>query len=105
MREGVRHGRRAIPMMAFSEEWPNGIRYCDRIKPLSAETTLGARPGLGNKTCYNIPTAQVLTLGKRGCSLDNGPKVNHSTAKYQIKQKNVKIYVMRVESDPQHYSS
>ena len=67
----------------------------------SVQTTLGTRPGLGNQTFYKIPSDQWLTSGERGCSLDNGPKVNHITAKWQIKQKSLRTYVRHIESSPQ----
>ena len=81
MREGVRRGGCAIHMNVFSGEQPTGLRHCDQIKMFSVQTTLGSRPGLGNQTSYNFPSDQLLTSGERGCSLDNVPKVNHSTAK------------------------
>ena len=57
----------------------------------SVQTARGTRPGLGNQTCYNIPSDQLLTSGNGGCSLDNGPKVKHNTAKQQIKKKTYKL--------------
>ena len=71
---------------------------------LPVQTTLDTQPGLGNQFCYNIPSDQLLTSAHRGCSIDNGPKVNHSTVKWQIKQKNLRT-VVHIESSPQHYSS
>ena len=71
---------------------------------LPVQTTLDTQPGLGNQFCYNIPSDQLLTSADRGCSIDNGPKVNHSTVKWQIKQKNLRT-VVHIESSPQHYSS
>ena len=81
MREGMKHGGCAIPMDIFPGESPTELRHCDRINLFSVQTTLGTQPGLGNQTCSNIPSDQLLTSAERGCSIDNGPKVNHRAAK------------------------
>ena len=82
-----RRGGCAISMnVLFSGEQTTGLRYCDLIKMFLFQTTLGTHQELGNQTCYNIPSGQLLTSGERGYSLDNGQIVNHSTAKQQIKQ-------------------
>ena len=77
MREEVGHEGCTTTMNVFSGEQPTGLWYYDRIRIFSVQTTLGTRPGLGNQTFYKIPSDQRLTSGERGCSLDNGPKVNH----------------------------
>ena len=91
-------------MNIFSGDQLTELRCCDQTKMFSVQTTLVTRPGLGNQTCYNIPGEQLLTSGKRGCSLDNSPEVNHNTAKQQIKQKKLRTYVTHIKSGPQHYS-
>ena len=81
MREQTRRGGCSALMNIFWGELRTGLRHCDSIKMFSVQTTLGTHAALGNQTCYNIPCDQFLTSGKRGCSLNNGPEVNHTTEK------------------------
>ena len=84
---GNPHGQRFFGRVAY---W---VKYCDRIRMFSVQTTLGNQRNqehLGNQPCYNIPSHQWLKSGERGCSLDNGPKVNQSTANIADKTKRLK---------------
>ena len=61
MKEGVRCGGCSIPVSWINPTEdidivnPTGSRYFDRIRMFSVQTTLGTRPGLGNKLVTTFP--------------------------------------------------
>ena len=69
--------------MAYGE-WPNGSRYCNRIRRFSVQTLLSSLPGIGSRPCHNAPgdpqvkktcKTEWLTLIEWGYPLNNCPEM------------------------------